>query len=79
MKISSESKALRAKFSIPPMAKAIRLKCLDCSGEGESWVKTCTIKDCALWPYRMGRQPKAADMVVPKLNRHGELAGDEDE
>ena len=38
---------------ITPM-KAIRQKCLDCSCEQLSEVKECSIKNCALYPFRMG-------------------------
>ena len=38
---------------ITPM-KAIRLKCLDCSCGQLSDVKECSIKNCALYPFRMG-------------------------
>lgn len=35
-------------------AKAIRLKCLDCSGGSPKNVTLCPVKDCPLWPYRFG-------------------------
>ena len=38
--------------------KAIRQKCLECSAWQEKEVRLCPAKDCALWPYRMGRNPK---------------------
>jgi len=38
---------------ITPM-KAIRQKCLDCSCGQLSEVKECSIKNCALYPFRMG-------------------------
>jgi hypothetical protein len=37
--------------------KAIRTKCLDCSGQQESEVRECSIEKCALYPYRMGKNP----------------------
>ena len=37
--------------------KAIRKKCLDCSGYSIKEVKYCVIPDCTLWPYRMGVTP----------------------
>lgn len=42
----------------PPL-KAIRAKCLDCSCYQPSEVAKCTATGCALWPYRMGRDPFA--------------------
>ena len=38
--------------------KAIRLKCLQCTCEQFTEVRECPIKDCALYPYRMGHRPK---------------------
>lgn len=37
--------------------KAIRLKCLDCCADQQAEVRKCPIKDCTLWPYRMGHRP----------------------
>lgn len=39
-----------------PVLKAIRAKCLDCS-HTVSEVSRCTSVDCALWPFRMGKNP----------------------
>ena len=36
--------------------KAIRAKCLDCNGTA-SEVKLCPCKGCALWPFRLGKNP----------------------
>ena len=38
--------------------KAIRAKCLDCSGQQPKEVRHCPVTNCALWPYRMGKRPK---------------------
>ena len=38
--------------------KAIRVKCLDCSCNQRKEVRECVIKDCSLFPYRMGKRPK---------------------
>lgn len=46
-------------------AKAIRAKCLDCS-ENAVEVRECSAKQCPLWPYRFGANPKAA---VNKLQK----------
>ena len=37
--------------------KAIRLKCLDCSGGSSAEVAQCSITGCALYPFRLGRNP----------------------
>jgi len=39
--------------------KAIRAKCLDCCCGDSKEVRLCTIKDCSLYPYRMGREEKS--------------------
>ena len=38
--------------------KAIRAKCLDCSCQQPREVRLCTVTNCPLWPYRMGKRPK---------------------
>jgi hypothetical protein len=35
-------------------SKAIKLFCFDCAGECASDVTFCQIKDCQLWPFRLG-------------------------
>jgi hypothetical protein len=37
--------------------KAIRLKCLDCSGGAPSEARRCEAVRCILWPFRAGRHP----------------------
>ena len=40
-------------------SKAIRFKCLDCSGGNVAEVRGCGIPKCPLWPFRMGKsRPK---------------------
>jgi len=36
---------------------AIRRKCLDCTCGLLAEISNCPMVDCALWPYRMGRNP----------------------
>ena len=38
--------------------KAIRKKCLECSAESPMEVRLCPIKDCELYQYRFGHNPK---------------------
>lgn len=41
-----------------PLAKIIRKKCLECCGFQASEVRKCvSYNTCALWPYRMGKNP----------------------
>jgi len=38
--------------------KAIRAKCIDCCAGDKNEVKLCTCEqNCALWPFRMGKNP----------------------
>ena len=37
--------------------KAIREKCLDCCCGSANEVSMCVITDCALYPFRMGKNP----------------------
>jgi len=37
--------------------KAIRAKCLDCSGNSKHEIKLCQIPDCPLFAYRFGKNP----------------------
>ena len=53
---------------LPPM-KAIRAKCIDCSGGSSNEVKLCAIPDCPLYPYRLGRHPFRATRVLTDEQR----------
>ena len=44
--------------------KAIRAKCLNCCCDHPSEVRNCTVKNCALYPYRMGHRPKATTDTI---------------
>ncbi len=37
--------------------KAIRAKCLECSGSQPKEVRDCVIHQCPLYPFRMGKNP----------------------
>lgn len=37
--------------------KYIRTKCIDCSGGSAKEVEMCPIKECALYPMRLGKNP----------------------
>jgi hypothetical protein len=45
-----------------PVLKAIRRKCLDCSGGSAAEVADCLVKNCALYPFRMGKNPWRVEM-----------------
>lgn len=40
--------------------KAIRAKCLECCCGQQNEVKLCPCTDCALYPFRFGRNPYRA-------------------
>ena len=46
--------------------KAIRAKCIDCCCGSYKEVRLCTVIDCALYPYRMGRRPSQATLDTLK-------------
>lgn len=48
-------------------AKAIRLKCLDCSAQQAHEVRRCPCTDCPLWRYRMGREERD-ELYKPRNN-----------
>lgn len=37
--------------------RAIRRKCVECSGNSSDEVKGCLVTDCPLFPYRFGKSP----------------------
>ena len=41
--------------------RAIKLKCLDCSGWNRNEVKLCGHTDCILHPLRFGKKPKGVN------------------
>jgi hypothetical protein len=61
----------KKKKNVDELLKAIRRKCLDCSGNSPTEVELCVIPDCALYPYR----------ISPRCRNYKELddAGGEDE
>lgn len=40
--------------------KSIRAKCLDCSCYQDNEIKFCPITQCALFPFRFGKDPNPA-------------------
>lgn len=61
-------------MTLTPM-KAIRARCLDCSGQQPSEVRNCAVKNCALWSYRMGHRPTTvAKHLAKKGTKEDETA-----
>ena len=46
-----------AGYEPEPVLRAIRRKCLWCSGGDPKEVASCLVPDCALFPFRMGKNP----------------------
>jgi hypothetical protein len=44
-------------FEPVPILKSVRAKCLDCSGGSHAEIVDCLVKNCALYPFRMGKNP----------------------
>ena len=51
----STTKTVAARDLTP--LKAIRAKCLDCSGGSIHEAKLCVIPECSLHPFRFGKNP----------------------
>ena len=49
--------------------KAIRAFCLDCVGGNPNEVKLCTAPGCALYPFRLGRNPYRARREMSEEQR----------
>ncbi|MDH6235162.1 hypothetical protein M2281_005784 [Mesorhizobium soli] len=46
--------------------KAIRAKCIDCSGANVAEARKCVTVNCPLWPFRMGVNPFHASSASAK-------------
>jgi hypothetical protein len=55
--------------------KAIRAKCIDCSGGSPKVATECHILDCPLWHYRTGRRPKFVQGVTAPGIDSGAVSG----
>ena len=49
--------------------KAIRAKCIECSGGNRSEADRCQIKDCPLYAYRRGKNPNRKPRVMTEEQR----------
>ena len=47
--------------------KALRLRCIDCSGGSANEVRLCTAIQCPAWPFRMGENPWRAPASEAQL------------
>lgn len=46
--------------------KAIKKHCLECSAYEKKQVRECVIKDCVLFPYRLGSNPNRKGCTIKK-------------
>lgn len=37
--------------------KAVRYRCIDCSGGSKKEIRLCPCPDCSLWEFRFGEDP----------------------
>lgn len=49
--------------------KAIRAKCIECSGGNRSEADRCQIKDCPRYAYRHGKNPNRKPRVMTEEQR----------
>jgi hypothetical protein len=47
-----------------PALKAIRNKCIDCCCGQSTEVALCPCEDCALWPFRFGKNPYTSKVLT---------------
>ena len=53
-----------SKTKVLSPSKAIRVKCLECSAWSNEEVKECPATDCALYPFRCGKDPGRKKRVL---------------
>lgn len=68
--------AFKRSLGISTHGRAIRAKCLDCSGGFPPDVRNCVIPSCPLYPFRLGRSPRNLDdLKVAQFDKMGNLTG----
>lgn len=50
------------KQGIRTATQAIRAHCLECGGGSYKEVRDCTVLDCPIYLYRLGKRPKIEDI-----------------
>jgi hypothetical protein len=59
-----QNRRVKMEKEIRSPGKAIRAKCLDCSGNSSDEVKCCPVIDCPLWAFRLGKNPYRTPRVL---------------
>jgi hypothetical protein len=75
VQMTSETKDDHLQIFTP--IKAMRKKCLDCCCGSPQEVKLCPVKDCSLYPYRLGKHPKRTGIkgqINPGLQKFQRIA-----
>lgn len=54
--------------------KAIRAKCLDCCCNQINEVKECPVQNCAIWPFRLGKNPYRAKTTMAEEQKQAAVA-----
>ena len=54
--------------------RALRLRCIDCSGDSAAEVRLCTAVTCPAWPFRMGANPWRAPASEPRRENGRRIA-----
>ena len=49
--------------------KALRQRCLDCSGGSPNEVTLCAAESCPSWPFRLGKNPYRTVRVMTEEQR----------
>lgn len=55
--IKTEEDFNREVYENTNVLRAIKLKCLDCSTYNILEIKECPVKNCPLYPFRLGKNP----------------------
>lgn len=77
----SEALATIARYNakIKNPKTAIRAKCVECSGGSLKEVQECPVRQCALWPFRMGENPFHKKTAARLAGQHGNEDHDGDD
>ena len=72
-------KAVRKEFTMTKadLLKIIRAKCMDCTCEQIKEVTRCHIRDCPLWPVRLGKDPDKPKRTLTEEHKKKLVAGRE--
>lgn len=65
--IDRESNTNKKEIKNP--VKAIRAFCLECMGNSSEEIKKCTVDKCALYPFRLGKNPYRTQRVMTEEQR----------